>query len=219
MNGLNDALTIGIVLTLVFGALFFYLYSRVNQVEKRVGLTENILLDLKMATENTLYAMGRGQGADADAHPHIEAVGAPKPLDKADVEPLNEEEFYRSVLQGVETKPSAQQAQQQEQDASADNGVAAAVTVPMEIAAVEAAPAVTARVDVNYESMTLKELKAIAKQRGLNVSGSTHKKDVIDALKRAASGRTPTPLDTFPGGSGAGDEEGFPVEVSEVSNA
>ena len=42
MNGLSDSVTIGIVLALVFGALFFYIYSRVTQNEKRVSLIENM---------------------------------------------------------------------------------------------------------------------------------------------------------------------------------
>jgi hypothetical protein len=47
MNSLSDTLTMGIVLALVFGSLIFYIYSRLLQVEKRMALTENILLDLK----------------------------------------------------------------------------------------------------------------------------------------------------------------------------
>jgi hypothetical protein len=105
MNGLSDSLTIGLVLALVFGALFFYLYSRLSQAEKRVSLTENILLDLKMATENTMMAMAsvphshsqddetpytNGQMVD-----HVEAVGLPEPVEKEEVEQIPDEEFYK----------------------------------------------------------------------------------------------------------------------------
>lgn len=51
---LSESLTIGIILTLVFGAVFYYLYSRQIQSEKRVSLLENILLDLKVAMESSL---------------------------------------------------------------------------------------------------------------------------------------------------------------------
>jgi hypothetical protein len=51
MSLLSESLTIGLLLTLVFGALFFYLYSRVTYAEKRVGLMENILIDIKMKEE------------------------------------------------------------------------------------------------------------------------------------------------------------------------
>ena len=51
MSILSESLTIGLLLALVFGALFFYLYSRVAYSEKRVGLIENILIDIKMNQE------------------------------------------------------------------------------------------------------------------------------------------------------------------------
>ena len=44
--GLSDSLTIGVLLILVFGAVSFYLYSRMSQTERRVGLLENLLMDL-----------------------------------------------------------------------------------------------------------------------------------------------------------------------------
>lgn len=210
MNGLNDALTIGIVLTLVFGALCFYLYSRVSQVEKRVGLTENILLDLKMATENTLLSMGHddsGSGPEGEVT-RIEAVGAPTPLEKDEVEALSEEAFYKSVLQGAAVGATAEMTAAEETE-----GAATMEPVPGSAAAVPGAvTGSSSPVDVNYESMTLKELKALAKQRSVNVSATAHKKDIIDSLKRAASGRVTTPLDTFPGANES-TEEGFPVEV------
>jgi ribosomal protein S16 len=204
MNGLNDALTIGIVLTLVFGALCFYLYSRVTQVEKRVGLTENILLDLKMATENTLLSMGH-EGSQGEVT-QIEAVGVPTPLDKEEVEALSEEAFYKSVLQGaVSTDTAAKLSPIEENESTTLEPVPGS-------AATASDSSTSVHLDVNYESLTLKELKALAKQRSVNVSATAHKKDIIDSLKRAASGRTATPLDTFPGGNESA-EEGFPVEV------
>jgi len=51
MAALNDSIIIGSVLVLVFGALFYYLYSRLLYSEKRVNVMENILLDLKTASE------------------------------------------------------------------------------------------------------------------------------------------------------------------------
>ena len=47
----SDAIIIGSVLMMVFGALFYYLYSRVLHNEKRMSVMENILLDIKMATD------------------------------------------------------------------------------------------------------------------------------------------------------------------------
>lgn len=184
MNGLSDTLTIGLVLALVFGALFFYLYSRIGQVEKRVSLTENILLDLKMATENTMMAMAAVPHSHMEEHDsqpeRIEAVGAPEPVEKDEVEQIPDEDFYKQVVQesGKESENS---------------------TVP-------------SRVEPNYESMTLKELKAEAKRQGIPVPNAAHKKDVIDALKRQT--RSVSVLEAVPGTDGV-LEEGFPVEVGQ----
>lgn len=192
MNGLSDTLTIGLVLALIFGALFFYLYSRIGQAEKRVSLTENILLDLKMATENTMMAMSSmptmyhssHEDQMEQEHQHqeeeqeeeqaqaqrVKPVSAPEPMEKEDVEEIPDEDFYKKIL---------------------DQAQASATTASTQVAP-------------SYESMTLKELKAEAKRKGLSVSGSANKKEVIDTLKRKVS-----VLEPVPGGDQL--EEGFPI--------
>jgi hypothetical protein len=191
MNGLSDTLTIGLVLALIFGALFFYLYSRIGQVEKRISLTENILLDLKMATENTMMAMATApmhHSHQEDSGPErVDAVGRPEPIEKDEVEAIPDEDFYKQVLN---------QAQETAMQAVEDAPVAST----------------SQRMEPNYESMTLKELKAEAKRKGISVPTSAHKKDVIDALKR--QGSTMSILEPIPGSDGV-LEEGFPVELGE----
>lgn len=185
MNGLSDTLTIGLVLALVFGALFFYLYTRVNQVEKRVSLTENILLDLKVATENTIMSMSQPPPPHMHMHEEVmqvEAISAPAPLAKEEIEEVNEEEFYKSVLAQASGPQDASPVHESVQGL---------------------------KMDVNYESMTLKELKEEAKKRGVKVSATAHKKDVIDALKRSTQPAMSV-LEPVPG---AQAEDGFPVEL------
>ncbi len=53
---ISDAIVIGVVLGLVFAAIAYYLYSRNTQLERKVGLMENILLDLKVTTEQALIS-------------------------------------------------------------------------------------------------------------------------------------------------------------------
>ena len=184
MNGLSDSLTVGLVLALIFGALVFYLYTRIGQIEKRVSLTENILLDLKMATENTLIAMS---SAPTFAHSHdvVERVGpisGPQPVEREEIEEVNEEEFYKNVLEQAQSKTEA----------------------PVQL---ESSQGI--KIDANYEAMTLKELKDEAKRRGIKLGANPHKKDVIDALKR--TGQTSV-LEPVPGDAPL--EEGFPVELT-----
>jgi hypothetical protein len=55
MAAISDAFTIGVILLLIFGAISFYLYTRIQQTEKRLNLCENILLDLKVSTEQGMH--------------------------------------------------------------------------------------------------------------------------------------------------------------------
>lgn len=192
MNGLSDSLTIGLVLALVFGALFFYIYTRLGQVEKRVGLTENILLDLKMATENTLMAMASGPpDMEGDAH-QVQPISEPAPLEQEEVEQIPDEEFYKSVLQQVPTS-------------SLEEG--------------EVSEEPIRSLQVNYEAMTLKELKALAKQKNVSVPATAHKKDVIEALKRnSAQSSVLEPAPGSLGGLQGVEEDGFPVELGSAEN-
>lgn len=54
---ISDAIVIGVVLGLVFAAIAYYLYTRNTQLERKVGLMENILLDLKVTTEQALISV------------------------------------------------------------------------------------------------------------------------------------------------------------------
>lgn len=206
MNGLSDALTIGLVLALVFGALSFYIYTRLGQVEKRVSLTENILLDLKIATENTIMSMsappeGSPASASASASRHEEQLRHELQQEheheqqQQNEEQAPDEEFYKQVLQQAVVVPSdAPTATLDETQASA-------------------------KVDVNYESMTLKELKALAKQRSVNVPASAHKKDVIDLLKRQNQSSVLEPgAGTLGNGGLLSADEGFPVELGSTES-
>lgn len=161
--GLSDSLTIGILLILVFGAVSFYLYSRMTQTERRVGLLENLLMDLKMSTEAALA------GPEMLGPDSVEPVSGPAPLGMDDVDAVEEEEYAAAAAAAPAPTPASETAAIP----------AASVTT--------AAPASTsAKMDLNYESMTVKELAALAKERGLTGVGQ-RKREIIDALKRNGS--------------------------------
>lgn len=161
--GLSDSLTIGVLLILVFGAVSFYLYSRMTQTERRVGLLENLLMDLKMSTEAAL------SGPEMLGPDSVEPVSGPAPLSMDDVDAVEEEEYAAAAASAV------------------GESVVAPVPTPAPAAALGAEPVRSgAKVDVNYESMTVKELAALAKERGLTGVGQ-RKREIIDALKRNGS--------------------------------
>ena len=188
MNGLSDSLTIGILLVLIFGAVAFYLYSRLSQNEKRMGLLENLLLSLKMNTEASLG------GPDS-----VEAISGAEPMSSSDVEDVDEEE-YADMLKDIPTTgttPTATSAAEESQEEE-EELLRAVAAVPLTQADGESE--VPRTMDVNYESMSVKELTSLAKQRGL--SGiPQRKKEIIDLLKKSgvAAPSAPVPLPQMEG--------------------
>jgi hypothetical protein len=201
MNSLSDTLTMGIVLALVFGSLIFYIYSRLLQVEKRMALTENILLDLKMATENTLLAMGSHEH-DEQAD-RVEPISGPEPVLSQEVEELPEEDFYKNVLASAPSN-----AVEVNEDGTPENA-AAAVLKEIQLTDTTSSrgkeTSSATKVEPNYESMSLKELKSLAKNRGLQVTSHAGKKEIIDTLKKGSSVEAGSP-----------SSSSFPIESAET---
>jgi hypothetical protein len=202
MAGLGDALTIGIFLTLIFGAICFYLYSRMSQTEKRLGLTENLLLSLKMNMEASL------EGPDS-----VEPVSEGMPLSAGDVDVVQEENYAEMLKEIPVVERSGNELGGQVQG-STDTVTA----VDSEAAAEELLRSMETPVpsmSANYESMTLKEVQALAKERGIT-GVSNRKKDLIDALKKqgGAPPSAPMPLPTQPGDlEGGSGDNGYTVSL------
>jgi hypothetical protein len=169
-SGFTESLTIGITLTLVFGAVCFYLYSRLVQNEKRVSLIESILLDVKMSMEMVGQSGGRGHNEDDMAVEQVEPVSGPEPLSQNDVDE-SEEEAYKDVLQQVSSQPEMKTFDLS--GAKPTKGSAAAA------AAVE-----VTKVTPTYESMTVKELKELAKKRNLKTPHGAGRKELTEALRK-----------------------------------
>lgn len=210
MTSLSDTLTMGIVLSLVFGSIVFYLYSRLLQVEKRMNLTENILLDLKMATENTLFSLGPTMGGrhshdEDDQNERVEAISEPVPVPSQEVEELGEDDFYKSVL------ANTLDTQIPEMDAKPSTPPPTVVK-EIQLTDVTSRPSASSSVQVtkmepNYEAMSLKELKNLAKQRGLSYTSHAGKKEVIDILKKGVSVGPE---------AGSPSSSAFPIEGAEL---
>jgi hypothetical protein len=181
MSGvLNDSVTVGILLAMIFGAVTFYLYSRMMQNEKRVSLLENLLLTLKMSTEASLM------GADMLGPESVEPLSHASPLKEEDMDTMDEEK-YSEMLKEMpfhDKKPQDKQERQTQERQERQE---------------------PRKMDANLEAMSLKELQALGRQKGLSVH-SVKKKDLIDSLKE---------LET-PGEPLAGDTGGFSVNLAEI---
>lgn len=201
MNGLSDSLTIGVVITLVFGALFFYLYSRLVQNEKRVSLIENILLDLKMSADAG-YAQS-AEDSGLQTVDHIEPVSGPEPLEKEDVD---DEDLYKDILASVPAPKTMETPQPMEEELETKQFEVAAATPKVASGSVQ-----VTKVQPNYSSMTVKELKGLAKQRGLGLPQGAGRKELTDALRKS-DGQGPAPSTGPEGGSFLSPSEGAPLE-------
>lgn len=194
MSGISDGVTIGIVLLLLFGALFFYIWLRVQQIEKRALLLENILLDLKLHTESSFgdfpavpapapapitsessmsCSIGGGLDYLAEVMPRMGGIGSSMATEmESEVEQDNEMPDYSSALDEIH-------------EAASPKETPSVVAAMMPTAsAVEAG----SKLGSNYESMTIKELRALAKTRKVQGVSSLSRPQIIQQLKDKDSG-------------------------------
>jgi len=192
MSFISESLTIGLLLTLVFGALFFYIYSRVTYVEKRIGLMENILLDIKVGQEqmpsHVLPQVPPNVRFQEVAHmpqpmpqpmphmpppmPHIPPPmhHTPAHVEEVKVDEIQDssQEVYASVLE----------------DAHRSTGEFMPEDITIEPAPSDSSDSL-ARVTVNYESLTKDELVEIAKQKGLRTGNRPGREKLIQLIRKS----------------------------------
>lgn len=160
---MNDAIMVGVILTLVFGAIVFYLYNRLSMAERKMGLVEGVLTDLKImmdaapyASEPSPYAGGHSSMHEFEPSPeYLSAISGPVPLKADEVEEVAEESRTLQI----------------------DELAGVPVTATNSINVTKLSP--------DLETMTLKELSGLAKERGLTVSSGMRRKALIEMLKES----------------------------------
>jgi plasmid maintenance system killer protein len=173
--GSSDLFTISALLVLIMGAACFYLYTRIKQVEKKLTLVEGILLDLKTATEAsfmdfpaaTSYLLAKDLGAEDDDEDYIPEAPISNETDDDDDEGIaafKDDDVEELEVQEVATEPAT----------------TASVQVNKIIEAITAAPP-------DLELLNVKELMAIARSKGLTISKTMRKQQIIDAINAAAA--------------------------------
>lgn len=174
---MNDALMIGIVLTLVFGAVIFYLYNRLSMTERKMGLVEGVLTDLKIMMDAAPFMSGHVH----NEHPsmqefepspeYLNAISGPFPLKEEEVEDVasSEDEYKQAMATPLTSSETPYKSLQ------IDELAGAPVTATNAISVTKLSP--------DLESMTLKELQTLARQKGLTLNAGTRRKAIIDMLK------------------------------------
>jgi hypothetical protein len=206
MTSLSDTLTVGLVLVLLFGSIALYLYTRIQQAEQKISLLESILLDLKMSAEIKSYSE---LPADQEQVPtratHLsteQSAGNYAPFSEDNDDNDDADDYYPGAVVGesIQAKSgSPTPSVSGSVNDSADNEVSQyksviADAVKEESTAETEAKESDAKVSVNYESMSLKELQTLGKTRGITGAGSMKKSAIIEALKTSdRSSSSPQP--------------------------
>jgi hypothetical protein len=191
MTSLSDTLTVGLVLVLLFGSIALYLYTRIQQAEQKISLLESILLDLKMSAEIKSYSELPADQEHDMPRSHLstdQAAGNYAPFSEDNDETDDADDYYPGAVVGETNQPksgSPTPSVSGSLNDSADNEVTQYKSA-IASAVSEDKPAendVSTKVSVNYESMSLKELQALGKTRGITGAGSMKKSAIIEALK------------------------------------
>lgn len=174
---INDVLMVAIILSLVFGSVVFYLYNRLSMTERKMGLFEGVLTDLKIMMDSAPFAYG-GQATMRDFETvtpeYLNAISGPVPLQKDEVEDVTEE--YQQTLE------------QALASARVTDGDSPGPYRTLQIDEPLQVPAISVtKLSPDLDSMTVKELNSLAKQRGLTVPAGTRRKDLIELLKKPLS--------------------------------
>jgi hypothetical protein len=178
MNYFSDALVISIVLVLLFGSIAWYLYTRIQQTEQKNSLLESIVLNLKMDAEMKSYSdLPADEDISVTSPAELNTVvisRTPTPIshreantDKAVIEEVTEEltDQYSSII------------------ADAVNDIAPSSDPVHSVEEIHVNSLDDMVSGDEYNEMTLKELHALAKSRGISGASTMKKVAVIEALR------------------------------------
>ena len=215
MNPVGDAFTVGIVLLLLIGAVAFYLYTRLSQVEKRMSLLENILLDLKVATENSFLGFpvanpGNGEGRHAGHAGHDSDNGHAADDEEellSEYIPKLPTSHLGGAIEAEELASDETDMYERALESALDDAEAEDITAAIDESATEDFSKTSKAVEVsststtsiksevhinklepNYSTLAVKELRSLAQNRGIAGVGKLSRKELIDALQKKDSG-------------------------------
>ncbi len=212
MNGISDAVVIGVVLGLIFAAVSYYIYSRTTQIERKVGLIENILLDLKVTTEQALLNATEGGGMTHheihEEHHALQSREQQRDQQREQQNGQNEQQQESGVAaaEGVEGVAETR-------DVVVDQASRGRTQPAQPIVVEREQPRDVERdgqsVSTNYELLTYKELTALAKKLGISGLRNQSKAFVIDAIRahEQGSGATGSSGSVGGGGGSGGSDE------------
>lgn len=152
--------------------------------ERKMGLVEGVLTDLKIMMDAAPFStehnhIDRPSMQEFEPTPeYLNAISGPFPLKEEEVEEVvSEEEYKQAMEQATPMSPS----ETPYKSLQIDELGGVPVTATNAISVTKLSP--------DLDSMTLKELQTLAKQKGLSLAAGTRRKAIIDMLKSSdASG-------------------------------
>lgn len=175
MAALSDAVVIGVVLTLVFAAVAYYLYSRMVQAETKLGLVESILLNLKMATEASLF-MSMTEPAPQQPPMRVHRV---QQVEEVEEEQATADEMQKMINEAHATIGQVETKEVEFVPSSSQNSVSGQTTLR-----VVKDDDGNSKVHIGFESMSWKELCAEGKKRGVTGMSHMNRRKLIDILNK-----------------------------------
>jgi hypothetical protein len=176
MTYLNDTLTIGLVLVLLFGSIALYLYTCIQQSEQKISLLESILLDIKMGGEIKSYTELPADDASTNTPNNSPNASNANSHTDDNYAPFDEEK--ETVVEETDDTVIEVDGELEDKLNEVAEYQAAVSDAIQEVASSPKAYDADQKV---YESMSLKEIQALAKSRG--IVGLTKKSPLIEALK------------------------------------
>jgi hypothetical protein len=189
---MNDALMIGVVLTLVFGSVIFYLYNRLMMTERKMNMFGNIITDLKIMMDSVPFSAEPPPVNMQEFEPipeYLNAVSGPIPLQNDEIDGMSseQEDYQQTLEQALESASVTKPIESKVLQISENNGATSLLSPAISVT----------KLSPELESMTVKELTNLVKQKGLTVPNGTRRKELIDILKKATELSVldgPTPL-------------------------
>ena len=177
MTYLNDTLTIGLVLVLLFGSIALYLYTCIQQSEQKISLLESILLDIKMSGEIKSYTE---LPADDTPSGSVTPNNSPNASNASNTG-SHTDDTYAPFDEEKETVVEETDDTVIDVDGDLEEKLNEAAEYQAAVSDAIEEVASSPKSEVVYESMSLKELQALAKSRG--IVGLTKKGPLMEALK------------------------------------
>jgi hypothetical protein len=191
---MQDGLVVGVILFLLIAALGVYVWLRFQQIETRLSIAESISVDMKMIlqqysqfpsvpetnipaaelaspTASAVSTTYKSSSTSNNATVRVTKIDSDEPemvletlTELVDAEPMASDSMFPSVVDEVK------------REMNADNEGSSGINI----------------VDMNalksdYNNMTMKDLRTLAKSRGITGTGSMNRQQIVAALKEKDS--------------------------------